>query len=89
MMADFIEAGTVVAPNGNGNVTSAPHSNHGQVISSSNTSEDPSLLGSEGGNACRPDGSIVWEPQRLMHERYSSFNPPAPYSPDTGITGYF
>jgi prepilin-type N-terminal cleavage/methylation domain-containing protein len=89
MMADFIEAGTVVAPNGNGNVTSAPHTSHGQVISPSNTSEDPGLLGSEGGNECRPDGSIVWVPQRLMHQRDSSFNPPAPYSPDVGIVGYF
>jgi prepilin-type N-terminal cleavage/methylation domain-containing protein len=89
MMSDFIEAGTYVAPNGHEFVTSAPHSIHGEVIGPSNTSEDPGLLGSEGGNVCKPDGSIVWQPQFLMRKRYCSFNPPAPYAPDVTIWGYF
>lgn len=89
LMADFIEDGTVLAPNGNIYVTSAPHSVRGEVISPSNTSEDPSLLGSQGGNECKPDGSIMWQPQRSMHKRDASFNPPAPYTPDVNVLGYF
>jgi prepilin-type N-terminal cleavage/methylation domain-containing protein len=89
LMADCLEAGTVEAPNGNGNVTSAPHTAHGEAISASNVSENPSMLGSEGGNECRPDGSVVWQPQQLMHERYCSFNPPSPFTPDPSIAGYF
>jgi prepilin-type N-terminal cleavage/methylation domain-containing protein len=89
LMADFIEAGTYVAPNGNSYVTSAPHSFRGEVISGSNMIEDPGLLGSEGGNECMADGSIIWQPQRLMHQRYACFDPPAPYTPDPNIVGYF
>jgi prepilin-type N-terminal cleavage/methylation domain-containing protein len=89
MMGDFIEAGTVLAPNGNTYVTSAPHSSRGEVISASNTTEDPSLLGSQGGNECKPDGSITWQPQRLMHTRQASFNPPAPFEADDSLLGFF
>jgi prepilin-type N-terminal cleavage/methylation domain-containing protein len=89
LMADCLEAGTYEAPNGNIFVTSAPHTVRGEAISDSNVIEDPTLLGSEGGNECLSDGSITWQPQRLMHPRYSSFDPPAPYTPDPNILGYF
>jgi prepilin-type N-terminal cleavage/methylation domain-containing protein len=55
------------------NVTVAPHARGGLRHSGATT--DPAALGSDGGNVGSLDGSVLWRNQKVMHQRWTFWNP--------------
>src|SRR5204862_7596974 len=55
------------------NVTVAPHARCG--MRHTTTTTDPVVLGSDGGNIGLMDGSVEWRNQRVMHQRWTFWNP--------------
>jgi prepilin-type N-terminal cleavage/methylation domain-containing protein len=73
LMADIIEKGTDAVGTAT-KVTSAPHGKGGARVSASGSVVDPKLIGSEGGNVGRVDGSVGWVKQITMRPRYVVFS---------------
>lgn len=88
LMADIIEKGSDVVGD-NVNCTSAAHGRGGMVVSASNTTPEPGAIGSEGGNAAMPDGSVAWRKQILMHPHAVVFPNPTLYQPNFKYSGYW
>jgi hypothetical protein len=72
MMADIISFGIDNFDN-EASVTVAPHTAGG--LRHSTTTTDPAALGSQGGNIGLMDGSVTWRQQRVMHQRWTFWDP--------------
>ena len=57
------------------NVLVAPHTPGGLRYRPATTPDDPANIGSEGGNVGLVDGSVEWRIQKLMHPRWTFWNP--------------
>jgi prepilin-type N-terminal cleavage/methylation domain-containing protein len=55
------------------NVTVAPHARGG--LRHSMTTTDVAAVGSDGGNIGALDGSVLWRNQKVMHQRWTFWNP--------------
>jgi prepilin-type N-terminal cleavage/methylation domain-containing protein len=72
LLADIISIGIDNFEN-EMNVAVAPHARGGLRHSAGIT--DPLALGSDGGNIGSLDGSVLWRNQKVMHQRWTFWNP--------------
>ncbi len=69
-------------------VTDVPHTKSGFAVSASNSTPEPSALGSDGGNVGLVDGSVSWRKQAVMHQHYVVFTQSGAVH-STTIIGYW
>lgn len=90
LMADLIEKGTdnfSVDGVALQNITSTSHSKGGMRHSASGQLVEPEVIGSEGGNVAKPDGSVEWRRQVVMKPHAVVWS--AAGSPSSGFSGYW
>jgi prepilin-type N-terminal cleavage/methylation domain-containing protein len=90
LMADLIEKGTDNGTIGSTTLkdfTSTSHSRSGLRYSGSGQVVDPEVIGSEGGNVGKVDGSVEWRRQKIMKPHSVIWN--ASGSPGNNIIGYW
>ncbi len=91
LMTDIIEKGTdAISGLGLSKITSAPHTPAGPKYSASGQLVEPAVIGSEGGNVGRTDGSVEWRKQMIMRPHYVVYRPPATsFNPNPEYLGYW